>query len=279
MRILVTGRGTSGSWKIRGEQLGREIGATVDARATDVQGYDLAIVVKRYTTDLIARLRWAKVPIVWDIVDSWPQPHGNFWSEAEAKDWLRRQIDSLKPIGVVAATRAMGGACEWSRRPVLSLPHHARPGDEINPVRERVESVGYQGAEHYLGTWRPQLERECKERGWRFVLNPAQLADVDIAVALREQSGYPARQWKSNCKLANAQGSGTPIILSPEAGYIETASGAEVFADTAQELTAALDALTSHEARQAASKTMQGAALKLDAIAATYSQWLRQLKF
>lgn len=279
MRILVTGRGSSGSWKIRGEQLGREIGATVDPRATDVQGYDLAIIVKRYTTDLIARLRWSKVRIVWDVVDAWPQPQGNFWSEAESKDWLQRQVELMKPVGIVAATRAMGAFCEPLGKPVLSLPHHARPGDAVNPIRERVRTVGYQGAPHYLGKWHRALETECAARGWSFVMNPAELADVDICVALREQTGYTARNWKSNCKLANAQGSGTPIVLSPESGYAETMSGAEEFVDTPDELAAALDRLTPHEARKQASTMMLQAAPKLDQIAVTYNRWLSQWKF
>ena len=44
MRVLVTGRGTSGSWQIRGEQLGRAAGAHVQAQAIDVAGYEAAVI-------------------------------------------------------------------------------------------------------------------------------------------------------------------------------------------------------------------------------------------
>ena len=40
MKILMTGTGNSGSWRIRGEQLGAAIGADVIPRATEVNGYE-----------------------------------------------------------------------------------------------------------------------------------------------------------------------------------------------------------------------------------------------
>ena len=43
MKILITGRGTSGSWKIRGEQLGQAIGATVAEQRVHVHDFHATI--------------------------------------------------------------------------------------------------------------------------------------------------------------------------------------------------------------------------------------------
>jgi hypothetical protein len=276
MKILMTGRGTSGSFKIRGEQLGAAIGADVIPRATDVTGYDLAILVKRPPMDLVQRLHHHRIPIVHDIVDAWPQPHGN-----ECKAWLTEQVSTIRPAAIVAATQAMANDCASFGLPVLALPHHARPGLAVNPIRERVLRVGYEGGLNYILAWAPVIVRACAERGWSFVLNPASLADVDIVLALRDQSGYATQHWKSNVKLANAQGSGTPFIGNREAGYLETASGAERWADNAAELVAALDELAPYAVRVAAQQTLLGAArvLALDAVAQKYLGWLRSLSF
>lgn len=264
MQVLITGKGTSGSWKIRGEQLGRAIGATVIQDARDVAAYDLVVLVKRPPPGLLERIKKAGVPWCWDVVDAWPQPQGNEWDRATCMAWWQSQPRS----NVIAATERMaadlGGWC---------LPHHSWPGKPVNPVRKEVKRVGYQGGD-YLGSWKRILQRECTKRGWEFIENPASLSDLDIAVALRAANGYAPRHWKSNVKLANAQGSGTPVICNRESGYIETASGAEKWADTEAELVKALDELTPHQARVEASCTLLKAAPTLEMIAKRYSQWL-----
>lgn len=276
MNVLMTGRGTSGSWAIRGVQLGTAIGAAVIAKAIDVAPYDLAVLVKRPTEELLQRLQRANVRIVWDVVDSWPQPPGNEWSHSRCLHWLQEHVLMIiRPVGIVAATRAMAADCERFGVPVLALPHHARPGQRRNPIRERVALVGYEGGEAYLGRWRKVIEQECAERGWRFVANPAELADVDIVVALRDCHGYAPKHWKSGIKAANAKGSGTPVICNREAGYLETASGAEQWADDAKELSEAFDALTTVQARRAAAQRLYEAAPGLDSVAAMYVHWLR----
>lgn len=277
MKILVTGRGTSGSFRVRGEQLGAAIGASVIPKALDVGGYDAAVLVKRTENDLLQRLRRAGVPIVWDVVDAYPQPQGNTWTREECMAWLRAEVQRIQPVGIVAATRAMAADCEEFGVPVLALPHHARPGLAKNPVRAVVETVGYEGAEHYLGRWRRILEAECLRRGWRFVVNPPALADLDIVVALRDVDGYAPRHWKSGVKLSNAQGSGTPFIGCREAGYREQAVGtAEKWVDTEAELARALDALSPYRERVRASGWMLAAAPRLDGVAATYRRWIEE---
>lgn len=278
MKILVTGRGTSGSWRIRGEQLGAAIGATVEPNAQSVAGFDAVIVVKRAPSPLLQRIHVAGVPLIWDVVDAWPQPAGNLWGARECMDWLGFQVSYLRPAAIVAATRAMARDCEGYGVPVLALPHHARPSNasDPNPIREQVELVAYEGGANYLGAWAQCLADACAHRGWRFVINPpALMSEIDIVVALREATGYAPRNWKSNVKLANAQGSGTPIICNREAGYVETASGAEEWADTPAELHLALEALKTEEVRHQRAGRLLAAAPSIDRIAAEYLLWLR----
>lgn len=275
MRILVTGRGTSGSWAIRGEQLGAAIGADVVPNASLFRGYDRAILVKRPRPHMVAAIREARVPLVWDVVDSWPQPHGNEWDRATCLDWLRTEVKAMRPAGIVAATQAMAADCAEFGVPVLALPHHARPGQRRNPLRETVRTVGYEGGEQYLGAQRAELERACARRGWTFMVNPAELAALDIVVALRERAGYAPRHWKSNVKLANAQGSRTPSVVNREAGYLETAGPLQWFADTPAEFEQSFDALADFDQRR--QQVASYRAPELSAVAIDYLQWLRAL--
>lgn len=274
MKILVTGRGVSGSWKVRGEQLGAAIGATVEPKASKIAGFDLVILVKRERADLLYRLHASGVPIVWDVVDSWPQPAGNSWDQAQCMGWLRAEVAKIRPMGIVAATKVMAEDCAEFGVPVLSLPHHARPGLTINPIRREVKTVGYEGGTQYLGRWERVLEAECKARGWRWVMNPPSLCELDIGIAVREQDGYAAKQWKSNVKLANFQGSGTPCVLNGEAGYRETQRGGVRWANTLDEMRAAFDALTPENARREAAVNLLGSRIALEDVAAKYKAWL-----
>lgn len=280
MKILFTGRGTSGSFQIRAVQMARAMDATVtpDASHNTIKDHDLVVLVKRPSIGLVERIQAVGKPLVWDVVDSWRQPDGNSWDKVTAKRWLEDTVQQYKPIGVVGATMqmtldaaSMGSSCLW-------LPHHARPTLTRNVIREVVKTVAYEGGENYLGSWRPFLEKECRKRGWQFVVNPSNLIDADIVVAVREATGYAARHWKSNVKLANAQGSGTPFIGCRESGYVETASGGEMWADTPSEMGRALDALTDHNVRQHNSDKLFHATRTLEQTAKVYKKWLIQLK-
>lgn len=274
-RVLVTGNGKSGSWWIRGAQLGAAIGADVIPKARAVKGADLTVIIKRIDMELI---RNARTPIVWDIVDAWPQPHGNLWDRKQALHWLSSQIAAIKPHALVAATQAMANDCKVVfDGPVLALPHHARPDQTINPIAPTLRVVGYEGGVQYLGKWHADMVTECMKRGWSFVTNPACLADLDVVVAVREAQGYPARMWKSNVKLANAQGSGTPFIGNREAGYQETASGAELWADDMREMRRALDTLVDANVRRDVSEHLYDARPKLGHVAEVYRAWLETL--
>jgi len=276
VKILITGRGTSGSWKIRGEQLGQAMGVEVCANASRIDA-DLVVLVKRPTTEILRAARG--VPLVWDIVDAWPQPAGNDWGRGDCRRWLADQVRVIKPAAIVAATQKMAEDCECFGVPVLWLPHHHRPGIARNPIRERIEVVGYEGSEQYIAPHREAIEAQCKRIGARFSVNPPSLAGLDVVLALRGSRGYAARSWKSGVKLANAHGSGTPFIGCREAGYTETASGAEYWADTPAELGVALDWLRDQSAREQVADRFLQAARPVDRIAEQYREWLCALRF
>jgi hypothetical protein len=189
------------------------------------------------------------------------------------------EIARLKPDAIVFPTRAMQVDSGYTG-PSLVLPHHAWPKYQANVVRENVSAVGYEGGAHYLGAWRPVLERECARRGWRFVVN-GDMTQCDIGIALRDAAGYPPRSWKSNCKLANLQALGIPAVVSPERGYEEFGSeGGEYvafFPGDPVDLVQAFDRLTDFETRKKIAAIMLRAAPRLADVAVEYAQWLDQL--
>lgn len=279
MNILFTGRGGAGSWAIRAEQIGAALGARVKPMASvaDCKAADLVVVVKRVPDDLLQAIRKSGRPWVYDIVDAYPQPMCSDWSEAESRAWLKEHLAKLKPNFVIWPNERMkadagGGAVIY---------HHHRPALRVNPVREQIKAIGYEGAESYIESWKPAIEAECRARGARFVVNPPQLADVDVVLALRGHrwNGYPQQHWKSNVKLANAHGSGTPFIGAPEDGYTETASGAEYWARTPSELSVALNWLESQSAREEVNERFLKAAFSIEHAAERYRDVLCGLKF
>ena len=104
MKLLFTGRGTSGSWQIRGLQLAKAMGATALPQARDIGPYDMAVIVKRAEPDLVARIHAAGVPLIWDVVDAYPQPIGNTWDRPKCIAWLRQQVrGGPGPVGRLQA--------------------------------------------------------------------------------------------------------------------------------------------------------------------------------
>lgn len=268
MRLLITGNGKSGSWKIRGEQIGRAIGATINPSPTlaDCKAADVILVVKRTPAELLDMIRKSGRPFVYDIVDAYPQPMCSSWSRKQSIDWLRKHIAYVRPDFMIWPNARMqadfgnGGAVVY---------HHHRPDIRINPIRKQIAAVGYEGSEKYLEGWRKTIDAQCARRGWRFVVNPEHLADVDIVLALRgaQWNGYAQQHWKSNIKLANAQGSGTPFIGMPEDGYIETARGGELFVSDKKSLGALFDFLTPVQIRREIFESFRAGAIGIDAIA------------
>jgi hypothetical protein len=240
MRILITGKGSSGSWQIRGVQLGQALAAEVQpmAEPSDCRSAQVVVGVKRIPESLLRAIKASGRPFVWDVVDAWSQPCD--WNEAQAKAWLRGELARLEPDAVVFGTPQMRADSGFTG-PAMVLPHHAWPKYAPNQIRP-VQVVGYEGAEAYLGRWRTVLERECARREWTFRVN-GDMALADIGIALRDGGGYPAAWWKPGTKLANLQALGIPALCSEEAGYRDIASGTESWIRTPEEIGPALDLL------------------------------------
>lgn len=273
--ILFTGRGTSGSWQIRGVQIAKALGARSAPLASieDCKAASAIVAVKRIPVSLLANIRKSGRPWAWDVVDAYPQPQCSRWGRDESLRWFKGEIHRLKPDAVIFPNRCMAEDIGGGK----TIYHHHRPEIEVNPIRQQVLTVGYEGGEQYLGRFRQVIETECKRRGWAFVVNPQKLADLDIVLAVRDHAGYAPKHWKSNVKLSNAQGAGTPIICARERGYVETASGAEAWADTTEELIRCFDELDNYDARKVAGEKLRQHALPIESVAKEYKAWLRTI--
>jgi hypothetical protein len=224
---------------------------------------------------------------VWDVVDAWPQPEGNNWEASQAMRWLSGMINEIRPAAMVAATAKMAeDIATVFKGPVLWLPHHARPGLNPQPVRPHVRTIGYEGGFQYLGRWYDHITRWCGRHHVEFAarseFTPAEYHSLDIVLALRDFNGYPARNWKSNVKLANAQAAGLPCVVSHERGYLEMVTGAEKFvlgSDRHELLYQALDSLLPYDVRLVAQAQHAAHTVQLERIAKSYREWLWSLKF
>lgn len=235
MNILFTGKGRAGSWKIRGEQLGAAMKAKVlpNADARSISKADLVIVVKRCPDAVISELRRQHKLWAFDVLDFYPQPDCAYWSQKDAINWVKQKIAKLNPPAIIWPNHQMMKDCN-DGRPSLVLYHHFRPALDLHEVKDREHlTIGYEGNAQYLGDWEPFLKRICADHRWKFVVNPVSISICDAVIAIRAQSfsGYAQFHWKSNVKLANAQGCGTPFIGQSECSYMETSSGGELFAD------------------------------------------------
>jgi hypothetical protein len=285
----MTGRGTSGSWQMRGVQLGSAIGADLIPNCSEVKTfrqYDIVVVVKRINEDCLRALRTSGVYVVWDVVDAWPQFGGRCtWDRIDCLGWMSREYSRIRPNAIVAATHAMqrdfhemiAGVYDTS---LITLPHHGRVTNPFE-VRDRVRTVGYEGAEHYIGRWQKPVLEWCARHGAKFVMN-GMFHAYDIVLAVRDDFDYAATNWKSNVKLANAQMMGVPVICGQEMGYRETASGAErwVQPEDWTSITQCLDSLIDPIERERVSDQLLSVrrAVSLDYLAEQYRSWLWSLK-
>jgi hypothetical protein len=60
------------------------MGATVVRQARDIAAFDIAVLVKRPSPGLVERIHAAGVPLIWDIVDAYPQPQSDGWNRDES---------------------------------------------------------------------------------------------------------------------------------------------------------------------------------------------------
>jgi hypothetical protein len=279
--ILFTGRGTSGSWQVRGVQLGEACGAEVKPRATpnECKAADCIVVVKRVAPDLLLNIRASGRPWVLDLVDFYPQPLCTGWTERKAIKWVKAQIAELQPTGVIWPNQRMREDCDTGL-PGIVLYHHCRPDAAVNPVRDQVAAVGYEGSPNYIGEWLEPIKAHCALRGWQFAINPPSLADMDIVIACRgrDYNGYAQSHWKSNVKLANAHGTGTPFVGPKECGYTETQTGMEHWLESPRDLANCLDGLNEHYHRQRVSRAFLASRYTVDDAARDLRQFLGTMK-
>lgn len=281
MKILVTGTGSSGSWAIRGIQLGEAIGARVVPRATyaDIEACDVVVAVKRCPDEVIALAHRLDKFLVWDAVDFWQQDLTSRINYEQAPKILRNAIRQRAPHAVVFSTQRMQHDAEFAGYSLV-LPHHAMPGLKPRPLAETVRSVGYHGGP-FLGDWGLAFETACRRLGWHWRPDCTDVSELDIAVAVRGgvHAGYCATAWKSNVKLANIQAAGVPCVIEASAGYIETASGGESWVSDPKATFAKLAALAPLHERQTARARLLTAAprVALPNVAAAYRHFLESI--
>jgi hypothetical protein len=219
VRVLFTSKSSAGAWQIRGEQIaGTRTNWHAKNRpdADDIAACDLLCVVKKPDSAVIEAARSMGKPIVYDIVDAWAQPEDGlkYTNLAAARELFGPAWRALRADAYVFPTRRMQLDLGGLVRHAITIYHHYWPQLEANPMRDPVQVVGYEGAD-YLGGWRQVIDKACASRGLRFVANPPRYTDMDVVVIARggEHGNFLASNYKSNVKLANAIGSGTPALV------------------------------------------------------------------
>lgn len=260
MNVLIVGADGKGSFEMRGKQLGHALGARVTITPThrEWRWADVVILVKRAAIKHAASAKRAKVPLVWDVVDFWEQPTEN----QTPIEVLRQRVFAIRDaIGVttlIGATKAMaediGG---------VYLPHQCREGLAPEPPRltdSRRLVVAYEGRKKYLDRWYSPLERACADLGYSFVINPPDLRDADVVVALRggRSDGEVCRRWKSGVKYVNALVAGRPVVTQKTAGFDEVRPEGLDIEDPAN-LLGTLRAVAQHHRQAAYDKALERA--------------------
>ena len=279
MNLLMVGSG-KGVWEIRGLQLGGALGARLREYPTpdDFAWADVVILVKRAALAYATRVHALGKPLIWDPVDAWSQPGQNHYTEREARAWLQAEIAQRRPTRTMGATQAMTDAIGPGG---VYLPHHHRVGLQARAPRPEIQVVAYDGRPDYLGQWRGVLERLCAARRWRFAINPPDLSEADLFVALRDSAwdGYMPRAWKSGVKVVNAIAAGRPILSQEMASAREIRPLGHTCIETVAELEAALDAWRDYDRRLAVAEWCAAEAPKhiVTAVAAYYRGVLEEV--
>ena len=278
-----------GSYQIRGEQVASqrpEWRASSELSEEILRDCEIFCVVKHFKPGWAKTLRERGKTVVLDVVDSWDQPADNLRvrNGRDARRLFARKWRRLRFVDAhVFATQAMQDDLQRLSPCSSVIYHHCRPGQSPNPVREIVRTLGYEGAPEYLSRWRDVIERYCAERSLSFEINPASLSELDIGIAARgeEHDGYLPRRYKSNVKLANFYGTGTPCVVQvDQSGCHETDCGVVEFFRDERELRAKLDAMIhDHPRRVAVSKTFLEAskAFELSVIADQYEAFFERV--
>jgi|GEM_PF-1106317 len=247
----------AGSWEIRGEQIASSRPhwkASSGNSLIELTKSDVVCFVKHIDESMYRLARKLGKICVYDVIDSWPQPdaYRHCVNRVTATKFFTEKWKNHFWDGVIFPNKMMAQHLGHMTRASAVIYHHFRPGIEINPIRSKVKRLGYEGNETYLGIWSDIIKRICAEKKWEWVVNPPKMSDVDIAIAVREgeHDGFLANSYKSNVKLANMYGSGTPGVLgSSEVSYHETDCGVVPFFSTEAQLRDRLSSLEGYERR------------------------------
>lgn len=219
LNVCFTSRSSAGAWHIRGLQIASMRGnwrAINKPSDDDLARADLICLVKKPDPRVIECARQMKKPVVFDIVDSWAQPEDGLHciDVDKARQLFSRAWRTINADGYIFPTGRMQEDLGALVQTKVTIYHHFRQNIQVNPVRERVKVIGYEGAD-YLGDWLLRIESACVERGIKFVSNPHNYTDLDIVVLARGglHGNFLSHRYKSNVKLANAIGSGTPALV------------------------------------------------------------------
>ena len=218
-KVCFTGNVKAGSWQIRGEQISSERSnwaALPNPSRSDFVNFDVLCVVKKLNSKIVSSARDQGLHIVYDIVDSWRQPRDGLkcHSVEDARVLFRKKWKKIDADLFIFPTEQMlidlGDLVPKGQ----VIYHHYRPGIPLNPIRDQVLTVGYEGAD-FLGEWKSRLEESCRQMGVTFVTNPLNYSDIDVVVLARGglHANFLSHRYKSNVKLANAYGSGTPALV------------------------------------------------------------------
>ncbi len=182
----------------------------------EIKDYDLICVTKKPDLKLIDYCHGLRKPLVFDIVDSWAQPDDGVKCNGivDARALFQPKWERLRADGYIFPTKRMRDDLGCLVPCSTTIYHHFRPTLELNPVRPIVRVVGYEGGD-YLGEWGERIAKACESRGLTFVVNPENYRDLDVVILARGglHGNFLSRNYKSNVKLANAFGSGTPALV------------------------------------------------------------------
>ncbi len=243
VRVCFCGLNRGGSWQIRGVQVASartnwKAIAEPSPRVWD--DFDVFCYIKHPDRERMNALKAGGKTVVLDIVDGWRQPedgllHGDLPS---ARRLFEEKWRGLPVSAWIYPDRTM-----WEDfrdvAPGEVLYHHFRPDLLSRPARSKALTLAYEGDERFLGPWRGAIETLAKRFGLTFVINPPDLAEMDLGIAARggEHDSFLARRYKSNVKLANFIGAGVPCLVPSEAdAYRETAPEGVRFFSTEAEL-------------------------------------------
>jgi len=283
MTIAFVGYEGKGTWQIRAKQIAPLIEARVDPQLLKPTLCKAVILIKMPEKPLLARIRKFNLPIISDPQDCWPQNdklNMNNHDKDTMIEWFDSSLKHVNPELVITASSKMQEDCENLGFKSVVIHHHCRPKIKINPIREQLSTVGIEGTPKQVGNWTKRLEKICTSLGLQFNANLDATRDAlhtfDVLVSQREHTGYASKNWKSNVKLANAHGSGTPSIFTREQSYIDTAIGSELWAETEEQIIESLIKLKDYELRKSINQEFLEHTQTINNIASQYKELINK---